>query len=87
MATILGVISLTSLGTAVFLAYREKGEAAAGFGFTGVLALIFSLVGISLGIRTFCDKTYYRLFPVLGILLNLAALGGISLILYAGANL
>ena len=87
MATILGVISLTSLGAVVFLAYRGNGEAAAGFGFTGVLALIFSLIGIVLGFVTFCDKTYYRLFPVLGILLNLAALGGISLILYAGANL
>lgn len=87
MSTILGIISLASLGTVVFLAYQSGGEAEVGFGFTGVLALVFSLVGAGLGIFTVRDKNYYRLFPVLGTLLNLTALGGISLILYAGANL
>lgn len=87
MSTILGVISLASLGAVVFLAYRNNGEAAVGFGFTGVLALVFSLTGVVLGILTVHDKSYYRLFPVLGTLLNLLALGGISLILYAGGNL
>ena len=32
-------------------------------------------------------KEYYRVFPVLGILLNLAALVGIGLILYLGSSL
>ena len=58
-----------------------------GYGFTGLLATVFSMVGLGLGIVTFQDKSYYRVFPVLGMGLNLAALGGISLILYAGANL
>lgn len=84
---ILGVISLASLGIVIFQAYRSAGEAAVGYGFTGVLAMLFSLVGLVLGIVTAKDKNYYRLFPVLGILLNLAALSGISLILYAAANL
>lgn len=87
MSTILGAISLAALGAVVFLAYRSGGEAAPGFGVTGILALIFSLTGVVLGILTIRDKNYYRLFPVLGTLLNLLALGGISLILYAGANL
>jgi len=87
MATVLGVISLASLGIVVFRAYSRAGEAAAGYGFTGVLATLFSLVGLVLGVVTFRDKNYYRLFPVLGIALNLLSLGFISLILYAGANL
>lgn len=87
MSTILGVVSLASLVVAVLLSYRKGGEAAAGLGVAGILALLYSLVGIVLGIRTVRNKNYYRLFPVLGTLLNLAALGGISLILYAGANL
>lgn len=87
MSTILGVISLAALGAVVFLAYRSNGEAAVGFGFTGILALLFSLVGIVLGILTVRDKNCYRLFPVLGTFLNLLTLGSISLILYAGANL
>ncbi len=32
MSTILGTVSLVSLGVAVFLAYQEGGEAAAGLG-------------------------------------------------------
>lgn len=87
MSVALGAISLISLCIVVFLAYRGGGEAAVKYGFTGLLALLFSLVGLMLGILTLGDKTYYRLFPVLGILLNFASLGFISLILYAGANL
>lgn len=87
MSVALGAISLVSLCIVIFLAYRGGGEAAVKFGFTGLFALLFSLAGLFLGVLTFSDKTYYRLFPVLGILLNFAALGFISLILYAGANL
>lgn len=87
MATILGVISLASLGIVLFMSYRSAGEATVGFGFTGFLAAVFSMIGLGLGIVTFQNKGYYRLFPVLGTVLNLAALGGISLILYAGANM
>lgn len=87
MATILGVISLASLGIVLFMTYRNEGEATVGFGFTGLLATIFSAVGLGLGIVTVQNKGYYRVFPVLGTLLNLAALGGISLILYLGANM
>lgn len=87
MSTILGVISLTALGIAVFLAYRSAGAATTGLGFTGVFALIFSAIGEILGVLTLSDKNYYRLFPVLGTVLNLVSLAGLSLILYAGANL
>lgn len=87
MATILGVISLAALGIVIFRAYRSGGEALIGYGFTGVLATVFSLTGLVLGVVTVRDKGYYRLFPVMGTLLNLAALAGVSLILYAGANM
>ena len=87
MATVLGVISLASLVAVVFLSYVGNGMTPVGYGFTGLLATLFSLVGLCLGLVTVRDGNYYRLFPVLGILLNLAALGGASLILYAGANL
>ncbi len=87
MATILGVISLAALGTVVFMSYLGGGEAKTGYGFTGLFATVFSVAGLCLGIATIREKDYYRLFPVLGILLNLAALGSVSLILYAGARL
>lgn len=87
MATILGIISLVSLGIVLFMTYRNGGEAAVGYGFTGLFAMIFSMVGLGLGIVTFQDKNYYRLFPVMGILLNLAVLGGIGAILYVGVKM
>jgi len=87
MSVILGIISLASLVTVVFFSYRSGGEAAVKYGFTGALAMVFSLVGMVLGVLTMSDRNYYRIFPVLGTLLNLIALGGVSLILYAGVNL
>ena len=87
MATILGIISIAALVIVVFLTYMSAGEAPVGYGVTGLLATIFSAIGLGLSIVTFQDKQYYRVFPVLGIGLNLIALGGVSLILYVGANL
>lgn len=84
MATILGIISLFSLGTVIFLTYTRGGEATVGYGVTAILAVLFSLAGLILGITTVREVDRYRLFPCLGILLNLAALVGVGLILYIG---
>lgn len=87
MATILGIISIAALVTVVFMTYMSAGDAPAGYGVTGLFATVFSSIGLGLSIVTFQDRQYYRVFPVLGIGLNLIALGGVSLILYVGANL
>lgn len=87
MSTILGTISTISLGIVVYLTYLRDGEATVGYGVTGLLATLFSLVGLILGIVTVRDKGYYRLFPWLGVILNLVALGTISFILYFGSRL
>ncbi len=87
MATILGIISLASLGTMVFLSYRQEGNVHSGYGAAALLAALYSTVGLVLGLAAIQRKEYYRVFPVLGILLNLAALVGIGLILYLGSSL
>lgn len=87
MSTILGIISTASLGIVVYLTYLADGEAEVGYGVTGLLATIFSMIGFGLGIVTVRDKTYYRLFPWLGVVLNLVALGSISLMLYWGSQI
>lgn len=84
MAVVLGGISLAAVGTAVFLAYRGRGEAAGRYAFAGLLSALYSLVGLVLGFVTVLDKKYYKLFPVLGILLNGAALFCVGLIFYLG---
>ncbi len=87
MSTILGMISIVSMGIVVYLAYSKGGEAPEGYGFTGLLATIFSIIGLVLGVNTVQEKESYRLFPWLGIILNLLSLGGIGLILYMGSRL
>lgn len=87
MAAILGIISLASVGIVVFLSYSSNGEAPTGYGVTGVLATIFSLIGLILGVTTVREPERYHFFPWLGIILNVLSLAGISLILYVGVNL
>ncbi len=87
MAVVLGLISLGAMGYVVFQSYASAGDARVSDAFTVLLALVYSITGFGLGLVTVQNKGYYRLFPVLGLLLNLAALGGIRLILYAGAYL
>lgn len=87
MSTILGIISVASLITVIYLTYLRDGNATNGYGVTGVLITLFSLTGLVIGIITAREKERYRLFSFLGIGLNLLALGGISMILYLGAYL
>lgn len=75
MSTILGVISNGSLGIVLYLTYLSGGNAPLSYGLTGLLAAIFSLVGLILGVLTAQEKDRFRLFPILGIILNLIALG------------
>lgn len=84
MAAILGIISLASLGVVVYGSYQSGGEAKVGYGFTALLALIYSLIGLVLGIVTVSNKNYYKPVPVAAILLNLVSLACIGLILYMG---
>ncbi|MCM1112328.1 MAG: DUF6142 family protein [Muribaculum sp.] len=75
MSTVLGVISNASLGIVLYLTYLSGGNAPLSYGLTGLLAALFSLVGLVLGLFTVREKDTFKLFPVLGVLLNLTALG------------
>ena len=75
MATILGVISNVSLGIVIYLSYLSGGNVPISFGLTGLFAMLFSIVGLILGVLTAQEKDMFKLFPVLGIVLNLIALG------------
>ena len=70
MSVILGIISLGSVILVLYLTSRAGGEAANGYGVTGLLATLFSFVGLILGILTVRENVYYRFFPILGIVLN-----------------
>lgn len=81
MSTILGMISNVSLGIVIYMAYLDNGGTEHGYGVTAILATIFSVIGLVLGVVTVRDKDYYRFFPIVGIILNVVALCVIALIL------
>lgn len=84
MATILGVLTLLSMIAVIHLSFIQKGATPISYGLTGLLSMIMSLVGLVLGIVTVMEKDYYKLFPALGIILNLLSLLGVGFIVYAG---
>ena len=85
MSVILGILSIATFITAVYLSYQNGGESSARYGTAGLLASVFWAVGMVLGIWSVMEKDRFKLFPVLGIILNMIAVSILSLILYAGA--
>ena len=84
MAAILGVIADVSIVLAVYFTFQNKGVAPMQYGTVILLSLVFAAVGFVLGIRSNLEKDIYRLFPVLGIVLNSMALLAGGFILYIG---
>lgn len=85
MSTILGILSVITFGAAIYLSYLNNGEENARYGAAGVLAVIFMIAGFILGGLSLTEKEKFKLFPVLGIVMNTVAFLLLSLILYAGA--
>lgn len=85
MSTILGIISLVSVGAAIYQTFLAKGEAAINMGVVGLMITVFSVVGVILGYISKNEYDKFLFFPYLGMILNVLALACISVILYAGA--
>lgn len=80
MSAILGMIALVSLFLAIYLSYLDGMDSVNGgvarmqYGLAAVLAFLMALVGEVVGLVANKEKDRYRFFPVLGLLLNSAAL-------------
>lgn len=85
MSTILGILSCITLGASVYLSYQNGGNSSPRYGAAALLAGVFMFVGFILGIYSSTEKDKFKLFTILGILVNILAFGMLSLILYAGA--
>lgn len=84
MSTILGILSDVAIGLAVFSSFRMQGNANARLACTIMLAMIFGIAGLTLGILSRLEKDRFYLFPNLGILLNTIAVAATAFILYIG---
>lgn len=85
MSSILGTISLVALFYAVYFTYHNTGEALPRYGASVFLIMIFAFVGLILGIVSKAEPDRFYFFTYLGIVLNILALAGVSMILFAGA--
>lgn len=85
MSTILGIISLVSVWVAVYQTFLAKGAAATNMGVVGLMITCFSVTGVILGYISKKEHDKFMFFPYLGMVLNVLALGCVSVILYAGA--
>lgn len=85
MSFILGVIAVASIGIAVELTYRNGGQALMQYGAAVLLSLIYSIIGLVLGIRSLKEPDIFRLFPSLGIIFNtMAILAGVAILYFGG---
>lgn len=85
MATILGVISLTTLAYMIIMSYQRAGDVPLQYGAAALLSMIFAFVGIVLGVISKSERDKFYFFSYLGIGLNVLVLAVLSVILYAGA--
>lgn len=84
MSSVLGFISLVSIGLAVFLAYRNSGAAPMQYGSVAALSMLYAGTGLILGVRSLMKPDIFRFFPAVGIVFNVLAMIACSFILYLG---
>ncbi len=84
MSAILGCISMGAIIAAVLFTYRDGGEAQLRYAAAVMVAAIFSVVGIVLGIMSRFERDIFKLFPNLGIALNLLSIVSTIVILVLG---
>ena len=86
MSSILGLIAGVSVCLAVHLTYLNGGTAFMQYGAVVLLAMIYAAAGLALGIRSLTEKDIFRVFPIIGILLNVVTMAASGLILYLGVS-
>lgn len=87
MSVILGLINLVSLGFGVVYSYTKAGEIMSSrFGAALILSLIFSVIGLTLGMLARSETDRYKAMPLLGITLNLLIIVVLAAFLWIGLN-
>ncbi|MDE5697343.1 MAG: hypothetical protein K2I96_08040 [Lachnospiraceae bacterium] len=84
MSTILGLVAGISICLAIHRTCLNEGTALMQYGAVVLLAMIYAAAGLVLGIRSLMEKDIFRIFPVIGIFLNILAVIASVTILYLG---
>ena len=86
IALILGTISLIGLCIVIYLTFAAAGVTKHGYGLTGLLAVIYSLVGLILGILSFRDRDSFYVLSWAGTILNAVVLLMVGFIFSLGVR-
>lgn len=84
MSTLLGLIAVVSMVLAVYCTYLDKGNAPMQYGMVVLLSVIYAMTGMLLGVKSLLEKDIFKLFPIMGIVLNVLAVLAGGFILYLG---
>ena len=84
MSAILGCISVGAIIAAVVFTYNDGGQAQLRYAAAVMVAACFSVAGLILGIMSRFERDIFKLFPNLGIILNLLSFIFIIFILVLG---
>lgn len=87
MSSVFGAMSLSTFLICIFKSYTQKGVDVERFAASALLATLFMIVGFGLVIFAFIEADRFKLFKILGLVLNILAFLALSAILYAGAIL
>ena len=87
MSVILGCISFASLVFGVVYSYANSGAVIRErFGAGLLLTLVFSIIGLTLGMLARSEVDRYKAMPLLGITLNLLIIIVLAMFLWIGLN-
>ncbi len=84
MSAVLGMISLFSVFLTIYYTAKAGGRAPLKYGFSVLLAMLYAIAGLVLGIRGRMEKDKFYLFAYMGIVLNGLMVVGIVLLLFVG---
>lgn len=87
MSTVFGALSDISLIVLVYLSYIRGGQVPVNYGIAVILVLIFAVVGCLLGVLAWQEREKFKVFAIIGLVLNAVALMAVSGVLYAGSYL
>ncbi len=82
LSSALGVISVATIIYAVYLSYRNGGQAEAKYAVAVMFCLLYSITGLVLGILARMERDIFKLFPNVGIILNVISIIWVGLLLY-----
>lgn len=74
LSTGFGAASLALLIALIVIASKMRGRGSIYLGSVGLVSMVFSLIGLVIGITSFFEPEKYKLFPRLGSIFNLVML-------------